>query len=189
MTFKGKVLGTLSAVVLTMSMAFGVSAEPSSLSVNENPNGVCSASAGTGTVDFGTYEWNGTNFVRTSPQPTLTFTVSQTYAPIGTTVSCDVSVTASDLSNVTHPDPAYIVPQAALSLSAGTGQGAISGTHWMYGNGTTNFGPKVVDGGEGDYSFNLGISHASSPSPNNRIKAVGTYEGTVIITVSKNTGP
>ncbi len=172
MNFRTKALGLVTAALLSLSIVSGVSAEDTSATFNENPNGSCTAAASSSTIDFGTYTWTGDHYAFAT-QPVLNFKVTQTYAPTGT-VGCDVSVIASDLTNT--GDSSKIVSKNDLQVNQGTGQGAVSQAYIGFTN-------QIVENGEGDYQFNLVINQLWSNHPG--VPAPGTYTGTLTFTTAK----
>ena len=97
LTIGTKIATSAAVVFLALSLASGVAAEPVTVTLQENPTGTCTpAVVETSGADFGTYTWNGSEYVADegSGVAVLTVVVSQN---IGPSKRCNVSIQGTDL--------------------------------------------------------------------------------------------
>jgi hypothetical protein len=178
MNLKSRIAGALATVVLGTSLMGGTAladTNTTSATLSPDPNGVCSAAADTSTIDFGIYEWDVDHYVLDGPAPVLNFTVTSTYGP-GT--GCDVSITASNLTNGTGGT----ITNADLQLNSLTGTGAVSPVPYYLA-----YGYQWVDNGIGDYSGPLQLNGLWRAPGHPLAYAVGTYTGTLTFTSTLGT--
>lgn len=168
MSFRSKTLGLFATAVLASTLFGGtVVAEDTTATLNINPNGVCSASASSSTIDFGTYYWNGTAFV-TNTTPVMNFDVTSTYGP-GT--GCDVSISATNL--VKTGDASKIISRDDLVWVYTSGAPTVLYTQGYY----LAYGIQLIDSGIGPYSGTIYLNGLYGTN-----YVVGQYSGTLTFT-------
>ena len=158
----------LAGIVITGSLASGAVAADVTTTITLEDSGGCTASLTNGTIDLGTWQWNGSRYVRTG----------DTVATLGG----DVTVEArSDAYGDTHCD----VTLKASDLEQDEGDGVIAGVLELR---RTNSGNPI--------SFSLSLNNPVSVEvvvPSNlgdRLATVepGTYSGTITVSTGEAPG-
>lgn len=169
MELKKKVLGTVAAAALTLSMFGGVAAESDSVTgtVNLVP-GVCKVSIAQSEVSFGTWTWKGSEYAHTSGSNVVTLDAKiQTHKPNGT---CSGTIRVTD----------NVIPAKHFTGSFNSSYGSV---------GPINLGSVVGDDSTtGSYNFPaVGPGEATATLTLNSVPNtlnVGTYSGTIEITAN-----
>lgn len=167
MNLKTKAFGLVAAGILGFSALTGTAlAETTTATLNQNPNGTCSAVVGSSDVNFGTYVWDANlgAYVVTTPSD-VGFNVSQTYGP---GITCDVTVKVSALTSATDT---ISIDDIVLQNLVGSGT-LHSPTYPGYGSGAL-----VVENGIGAYSASIYLNGLWGSNYD-----VGVYHGTITVT-------
>lgn len=102
MDFRKKVIGFLAASALTFSMAAGVAANDSRTGTVQLDGGSCQVVITSGNLDFGTWTWNGTQYVTEGDQSSaLVVAVTPAWSQnTGARPTCDIAVSTNGLIHI-----------------------------------------------------------------------------------------
>lgn len=166
MTFKSKALGFLAGSALALSLTAGALATDVTATLNNNPDpwANCWPSIWGGTLNLGTWEWNGYGY-----QPVDgaagEFEISVTQDLSADTVDCDVSVSGGPLYQMTNADGDPVTNGSTINLNLVLNDTAS----------TQAIIPTPWNGVMGSIDVSLA---------NLQVQSAGSYKGAVTITAS-----
>lgn len=174
MSIKTRGMSFLAAAVLSLSIVTGAMAQVTSTGVTlqNDSTGTCAVSVGTATK-FGTYKWNGKAYnavVPTDSTATIALTVTQTIGLdlLGQPLTCDVSVSGTDLVNGDKSIPAEKISVSTGVLGVGLSSPVtLSSTSKVLATNTLGLVPVT-----------LTLSDPGTAAP-------GDYSGTITFTTSQ----
>lgn len=122
MKIRSKLIVPFVAIAMLLGMTAGVMAQSTDtqpVSVDLTGNSTCGIEIGVVQGDFGTWEWNGTTYVKTSTSSTMVLTAGLSTIPPG---GCDVHIAFTGLSG----DGGDIAPTRFSAVLIGPG-GTVTG--------------------------------------------------------------
>lgn len=163
MNAKSRAFGFVAAATLSLCLSSNVLAQGSSVPTTVDvEGGACSGSITSGLVDFGTYTFDGEQFILDSDGSNTTFTVAAVDETV-TQEGCVIELVASDL----------VLDGASGTITVWLAHGIQSGTSSIDLTVTKNSPADVT---------------ASIPAELNNSVVVGTYTGTITVTGPASSG-
>jgi hypothetical protein len=117
MKLKETIVGLAAAAALTIGIAGSASAETTNATLDDNPTGTCAAAITGASIDFGTYVWDGDEYIAPGTQPSFQVNITQTEAPEAV---CDVTVLGTDLTSGLNTIPVGTVVLTATGTGTAT---------------------------------------------------------------------
>lgn len=124
MTIKSKVFGVLAAAGLSLSMLAGVAAQPTGYVGGEVmlAEGACGIVATSGEADFGTWTWNGSEYLPGEQNTFVWLTVKTPWSSGGDS-TCDLQVWTEGLQLNRH-GPMQVIPADHFRTDVGQSDGS-----------------------------------------------------------------